>query len=448
MKATTGKQKEVMRLSRSLRPLGKRDTRWGEVESFVTTSYKRGKTKYWCGECGQAFDSEGTPKECPHCHAKLNGCTETKKHRDSSRNYYVIADVREGWQVLRYFRVDKVSLMGVPANHYHWEVMQLWFSKGEYVCVARQRTMGFNVDSFSYSSKMEIRKPVGSTNGPLTITDIPYSAIKFKKVLPSIQFIENHREAWRTQYRFTRKDLYVLMTAHPMAETLMKAGRADLLDTMLTRGTLSDSYFQAVKIALRNNYDFKNKVWSWLDYIGQLIYLNKDIHNAHYVCPENISEAHEAMGKLVQKKQEKAAATRKLNAEKRRIEREKRFERIYQRTRSKFFGMKLSDGTIEIRVLPNVAAFAEEGEKMGHCVYKCKYYEKKDSLIMSARINGKRIETVEVDLKKYRVIQSQGKCDKPSKYHERILNLVENSMNEIEMFNNKRNSARKVLKVG
>lgn len=110
--------------------------------------------------------------------------------------------------------------------------------------------------------------------------------------------------------------------------------------------------------------------------------------------------------------------------------------------------MKLSDGTIEIRVLPNVAAFAEEGEKMGHCVYKCKYYEKKDSLIMSARIKGKRIETVEVDLKKYRVIQSQGKCDKPSKYHERILNLVENSMNEIEMFNNKRNSARKVLKVG
>ena len=448
MKARTNRERLVMRLSHRLPQLGKRDSQWAERETFDTAAYKRGKVKYWCSECGRAFESEETPSVCPHCKAKLNVVEETKKQNAHERTYYVIADVREGWQVLRYFRIDKYIKMGKQAECYHWEVMQLWFSKGEYVCVARQRTMGFNIDSFSYSSKLEIRGIYPSCNGPLNITDIPYSAIKFKKVLPSIEFIERHREEWRTKFKFTRKDLYVLMTAHPMAETIMKQGRADILDTMLTRNTLSANYFTAVKIALRNHYDFGNNTWSWLDYIGQLIYLNKDIHNAHYVCPSDLSEAHKKAGVMCRNKRERAEQTRKVNAEKRRVEREKKFEKIYQYRRSKFFGMKLSDGTIEIRVLPTVASFVSEGEAMGHCVYKCKYYEKKDSLILSARINDKRIETVEVDLQKYRVIQSQGKCDKPSKYHQRIIDLVNANMETIEMFNQSRRNQRKVLNVG
>lgn len=52
-------------------------------------------------------------------------------------------------------------------------------------------------------------------------------------------------------------------------------------------------------------------------------------------------------------------------------------------------------------------------------------YKRIDSLILSATIDGKRIETVEVSLKTLKVIQSRGVCNKLTEYHERIVELVE-----------------------
>lgn len=69
---------------------------------------------------------------------------------------------------------------------------------------------------------------------------------------------------------------------------------------------------------------------------------------------------------------------------------------------------------------------------MHHCVYANKYYDKPNSLILSARINDKRIETVEVDLKQMKVVQCYGACDKFTLYHDRIVNLVNNNMNMIK----------------
>lgn len=63
---------------------------------------------------------------------------------------------------------------------------------------------------------------------------------------------------------------------------------------------------------------------------------------------------------------------------------------------------------------------------MHHCVGS--YYSKEDSLILSATIDGKRIETIEVSISKLKVIQSRGVCNKNTKYHSQILSLVENNM--------------------
>ena len=48
------------------------------------------------------------------------------------------------------------------------------------------------------------------------------------------------------------------------------------------------------------------------------------------------------------------------------------------------------------------------------------------------RYNDKRIETVEVDLKQFKVVQCYGACDKFTLYHDRIVNLVNNNMNMIK----------------
>ena len=61
---------------------------------------------------------------------------------------------------------------------------------------------------------------------------------------------------------------------------------------------------------------------------------------------------------------------------------------------------------------------------MHHCVFSNAYYLKEDTLILSATIEGKRIETIEVSLRTLEVVQSRGVCNKNTEYHEQIVNLV------------------------
>ena len=65
-----------------------------------------------------------------------------------------------------------------------------------------------------------------------------------------------------------------------------------------------------------------------------------------------------------------------------------------------------------------------------HCVGG--YYSKVDSLILSACIDGKRIETIEVSISQLKVIQSRGVCNKNTKHHDRIIKLVEQNISLIE----------------
>ncbi len=61
---------------------------------------------------------------------------------------------------------------------------------------------------------------------------------------------------------------------------------------------------------------------------------------------------------------------------------------------------------------------------MHHCVFDNAYYLKENSLILSATIEGRRIETIEVNLDTLKVVQSRGVCNKNTEYHEQIVNLV------------------------
>ena len=49
---------------------------------------------------------------------------------------------------------------------------------------------------------------------------------------------------------------------------------------------------------------------------------------------------------------------------------------------------------------------------------------RKTPLILSATIEGKRIETIEMSLRTLEVVQSRGVCNKNTEYHEQIINLV------------------------
>jgi|GEM_PF-4537120 len=65
-----------------------------------------------------------------------------------------------------------------------------------------------------------------------------------------------------------------------------------------------------------------------------------------------------------------------------------------------------------------------------HCVGG--YHSKNDSLILSACIDGERIETIEISLSQLRVIQSRGVCNSNTKYHNQIIDLVNRNIPLIE----------------
>ena len=105
---------------------------------------------------------------------------------------------------------------------------------------------------------------------------------------------------------------------------------------------------------------------------------------------------------------------------------------MYKEAKAAFFGIVFGDDKIVISVVQSVSEMAIEGEEMHHCVFTNRYFCKAKSLILSAKDkDGNRIETIEVNLDTFKVIQSRGVCNKNSVYHDRILKLMEDNMHLI-----------------
>ena len=163
----------------------------------------------------------------------------------------------------------------------------------------------------------------------------------------------------------------------------------------------------------------------WCDYVDMLRRLGKDTHNAHFICPEDLQAAHDTAQRKLQAQRDKEAEAQR---QQRAIENEEHFLFL----KSHFFGIAFTDGTIEVRVLESIEEYMEEGKALHHCVFDNAYYLKENSLILSACINGKRIETIEVSLETMKVIQCRGLLNKNTEYHERIIDLVHRNIKQIQ----------------
>jgi predicted nucleotidyltransferase len=85
-----------------------------------------------------------------------------------------------------------------------------------------------------------------------------------------------------------------------------------------------------------------------------------------------------------------------------------------------------------VRVLESAEEVMIEGERMHHCVFTNSYHLREDSLILSATIDGKRIETVEFSLSRLAVLQCRGVCNTETEYHKRIVALVNSNASLIQ----------------
>jgi hypothetical protein len=301
-------------------------------------------------------------------------------------------------------------------SYYFKEVMQHWIDeKGRIASMTIGKTnYNWNGVQWSFGSPMEIRL-TAFQQGELFKLDpvVTYPRIKVLDVIKRNGF-SGALQGIRAHY------LFRAILTDKRCETLLKTGQFDLLKTCVYHSGIIEEIWPSIKICIRNNY-IVTKESDWRDYIRLLQFFGKDLLNSNYVCPVNLKEAHD---KYVAKKRRADEKWRMQERMKRLIE----DQLEYEEKRKKFSGFKIEGNGIEIKFLETVEEFLNEGNALGHCVFTNAYYKKKDSLIMSARIDEKPIETIEVSLSQMKVIQARGKGNMTTKHHKVIVAMVNDNM--------------------
>jgi hypothetical protein len=419
MKPKNKFQQQIVEASKTLPTITRQQIQWGYDNAIEHVGRRTDKGITTCTKCGHSWQGAGylvsvlTDCTCPECNTKLK--VETSKKRVFDGKYYMtVITAHKGFQVVRSVMISCTAKIGEQTKYSHCEVMQRWIAPdGKYATFARLRqTMGTcYYDSWIFGSPLELRQEIDVYNRIFTGVVYPR-----QKLIPEIK---------RTGYKkalYGQKplDLFRILLSDNRAETLLKTGQTKLLKRLLDMGWQRniDNYWESARICIRNNCTIKDATL-WCDYIDFLHFLGKDLHNAKYVCPADLKAEHDRY----MRKKEKAEARQEL-------EKQLEKEDEYRKAKERFFGLVFSDGLISIRVLESVKDIIQEGKLMHHCVGS--YHSKTDSLILSACIDGKRIETIEISLSKLQVIQSRGVCNTNTKYHERIIKLINNNIPLIE----------------
>lgn len=425
MKPQNKFQKQVVEASKTLPKLTKEQIEWGYENGIDHIGRRTDKGVITCTKCGHSWQGAGylvatlTDCNCPNCNTKLKVET-TKKRTFNARYYMTVVTAHAGYQVLRSVMLFCSVKVGETPKYDYSEVMQRWIApNGKHCTFAKLRqTMGTcYYDAWIFHSDLELRSENSNNKFYINVYDKIFTGV----VYPRMKLIP---ELKRTGYKkglYGQKplDLFRTLLTDSRAETLMKTGYIKLLKRIMDSGWKNiDKYWQSVRICIRNGYKI-NDATLWCDYIDNLRFFGKDLYNAKYVCPTDLKAEHDRY----MLKKAKADAQAELEKQ---LEKEAEFRAI----KAKFFGLIFSDGRISVRVLESVQEIVAEGQAMHHCVGS--YSTKEDSLILSATIDGKRIETIEVSISKLKVIQCRGLCNKNSEHHSQIVSLVNNNMPLIE----------------
>ena len=413
MKPRNKFQQRIVEASKKLPKITNAQVQWAYKNCLEHIGRRTSKGVITCTECGHSWQSESGELintllgcECPNCKTQLKVET-TRKRIFRDYQYLCIVTACEGYQVLRYLYVECTAKVGSKKHYSHLEVVQRWIApNGKYATMARLRPMGYFVHGWNWGSSLELRPERALYN----IT--PTCVYPRQKLIPELK-----RTGYKEPYgSLTPFDLIYFLLSQTKAETLLKAGQTQLLHLFAYNGLPIDKYWPSIRICIRNGYTIAHPT-EWRDYIDLLDYFGKDLHNAKYVCPSNLKAEHD---RYVAKKQAEYDRQRLEEKRKRALKDEQKFKEL----KAKFFGIEFTDGLIHVRVLESVEEVMNEGQAMHHCVFTNNYHLKKDSLILSATIDGKRAETVEVSLSKLKVVQCRGACNKNTEYHDQIIALV------------------------
>ena len=433
MKPTTKLHHQVWNISQKLNPITESQHKLAVKNIFLkygTTSHKT----LCCLECGHkwknadSFKNGYRPKShtCPSCKEKIEFIQPSRYYQVNS--YFTKIEAKDNFQIVRIFFMEKIMYKGTIPMYYTTEVMQHFIgTNGRVTSLSRPtNAMQMYYDSWRKYGELSIM-----ANDFLTTNR---GRIESSYTLPRPTILkEIVRNGFSGEYYSFAPQVLFSLLMKPQAETLLKANQIALFKSFNSREIQIKKYWKSIKICIRNNYEIKNAT-TWIDYVKLLERFGKDLSNPKYVCPGNLIKAHD---KLVAKERVIRQKQKIEEMKQRAIEQQAK----YKAEKEPFFGISFSNGKVTVKVIDDVQDFILIGDTLKHCVYSGEYFDKKESLILSATIEDKLIETIEVSLSEMKIVQARGLQNKASKFNKEIKELVNANLHQIKKANQQLKSA-------
>ena len=409
MKPRNKKQQHIVELSGRLRPLTSAQKRWAFSHTIDHYAYRLKSGMAVCMDCGHEWQEVGFGiYRCPNCGERVE-IRNTKERVRQDKSYFNVITTMEGYQVIRMFLMIVEMRKGMKAKPAYLEIGQYWIDpKGHATVVGLQRTLGYYVDSFAFGSPLEIR---GDHDA--------FRHIASQWVYPRIKSTDTiKRNGFKgCCHAMHPVTLFQQLLTNPKAETLMKSGDIEMLRYLCQHPQEVDKYWTSIKVAKRAGYTFKAPSM-WFDYIKMLERMGRDLHSPSLVAPKDLKHDHD---EYVEKVNRQRVKEQRKKERQQAIEDRARFEEL----KSRYFGLAMTDGEIEIHSIDSIDDYYEIGERNHICCGTAKYFLKEDTLTLTAYIGNKQIATIEISLDDCQIIQCRAFANKVCEYTEQITGIIE-----------------------
>ena len=416
MKPKTKLQAEIVRLDKKTVTLKVRHKKWARSECLPHRATRLKSGRMTCLDCAHVWQSKMKvgwhdqiiDQKCPNCKVQLE-VLNTLKSVYKEDKYFTTIDVIGDFQ--------RINLFRIYAHYKRGEKRRIWYR-------------GLSSIYMKANGKEEVigQYPQRSFQGGIWCGDweirmnrtVPQHYFHPYKYYPDIQVLpEIKRNGYVDKFHNLHPAfLFKLLLTEPIAETLIKKKQYNLLEALGDHGILEKmkKYWSQIKICIKHNYQIKQQN-DWFDYLEMLKDYNRDLNSTKYICPKNFVREHD---RYVERKRKE-----RMKKELKELREELRVQQIaYNKAKKKYFNLTFSKGDLIIKFMSSVEEIADVGDRLRHCIYGRHYHEKNKSLLFCAYVNDIPMETSEFSLENFKVKQSRGKGNKPSKYHSEILKLI------------------------
>lgn len=393
--------------------------------------YKSGKII--CLECGHSFKhnmkriwhAKVLKHECPRCRKELK-LLQSRRHWFIDTKTVLFIEKHLKWQMVIAIEVTKTRHKGEKVQYSYRQLGTAYAYPGrKYIeYIGSYATHSWSGTRFSWG--YDLRHPKATLQ--------QFGA--YDKVCPNQYITTYYRK--RGIYRFPEL-IHSVRVLHeienPKFEILMKHRRYGLMAAWTNDRRDMERFWPSIRVALRHKYKISDPV-TWLDYLRLLHMNNRDLHNPVYVCPKDLHQAHQHYLDLDRKRRSKE----EMEARWKEI---KKDEPKYAKKIKPFKNCRIISGKLVIEPIQSVFQLAEESGRFRHCAWKLNYHKKENRLLLSARYDNIPVETVEIDMESWEIMQSRGLQNRPSKHNKKIIRAVSEGM---EVFVNAWNKYQRELK--